>query len=147
MPKADIVTLKFHISENRNNQRDTFVSLLFNLLLSAFAFSGFGGVFCMTFNISINAPLVLFCACISSAFLLLPPKKLRIIGGFIPAASAIIINIFFIKTFLYSIIITNNREFLNTIYPSYYFNYSIGIVFILCKYLFLYSINIIYFNT
>lgn len=114
MPKADIVTLKFHISENRNNQRDTFVSLLFNLLLSAFAFSGFGGVFCMTFNISINAPLVLFCACISSAFLLLPPKKLRIIGGFIPAASAIIINIFFRTYTANGFVYTANR-ILNTI--------------------------------
>lgn len=114
MPKADIVTLKFHISENRNSQRDSFVSLLFNLLLSAFAFSGFGGVFCITFNISVNAPPVLFCACISSAFLLLPLQKLRIIASFIPAASAIIINIFFWTYTANGFVYTSNR-ILNTI--------------------------------
>ena len=75
MSKADIATLKFHISKYPNARQDNLINLMFNLLLSVCAFSGFGGIFCKVFGISINAPAVIICVCASSAVQLFSEKS------------------------------------------------------------------------
>lgn len=94
MSKADIATLKFHISKYPNARQDNLINLMFDLLLSVCAFLGFGGIFCKVFGISINAPAVIICVCVSSAVQLFFRKKLRLTGLILPALSSFILTVF-----------------------------------------------------
>ena len=94
MSKADIATLKFHISKYPNARQDNLINLMFDLLLSVCAFSGFGGIFCKVFGISINAPAVIICVCVSLAVQLFFRKKLRLTDLILPALSSFILTVF-----------------------------------------------------